>query len=265
MHLEGVTIMRRTFWWFGFLAAFVALAVDDATALGCHRRGRRCNSQPAACYCNGAAASTQQLGTAGAARFATATADEDDGEHFEGEHRADAKLSIPDAPFQFFEKLDDLFPTLEADKFMKEEHQPKITYSTDRQPEEQRNVTVNAYLYAASKEGDNDFHLILGSSPQKSKAKFFTAEISALPKSGQYQQPIRAARDQFKDGWTSSTGKTLPGGGYKFTDSPIQVKVSGALFFDVDPHPGGVGPAGYKPTRRWEIHPVTAITFQPNN
>ena len=57
------------------------------------------------------------------------------------------------------------------------------TASSDRVDEEKRNVRVKAFLYAASREDDNDYHLIIGRAPNK-PAKYMTAEISGLPPSG---------------------------------------------------------------------------------
>ena len=52
-----------------------------------------------------------------------------------------------------------------------------------RIPEEQRNVRVRAFLYAASREPDNDFHLIVGDDPAAAAPKLMTMEISGLPPS----------------------------------------------------------------------------------
>ena len=50
---------------------------------------------------------------------------------------------------------------------------------SDRTPEEERNVRVRAFLYAASRESDNDFHLIVGD--EGDQAKMMTMEVSGLP------------------------------------------------------------------------------------
>jgi hypothetical protein len=42
---------------------------------------------------------------------------------------------------------------------------------------------------------------------------------------------------------------------------PVPVRVTGSLFWDVDHENELVGPADFKPTSAWEIHPISAIDF----
>jgi len=130
-----------------------------------------------------------------------------------------------------------------------------------RVPQEQKFVTVTAFLYAASRESDNDFHCIVGLDPSK-PARFMNVEVSALPPSSSpFFAKIRAARNQFKTFFTSN-GDGLPTQGYDRYDPPISIKVTGSLFFDVDHVPPAVGPKDMKPRSAWEIHPVSDIQFE---
>src|SRR5438105_7663523 len=82
---------------------------------------------------------------------------------FAGNDRKAAKLSISAAPPEKFKDLADLVASLPSISAMKA-HQPviKLDPTSGRVTEEERNVTLNAFLYAASREADNDFHLIVG-------------------------------------------------------------------------------------------------------
>jgi hypothetical protein len=62
-------------------------------------------------------------------------------------------------------------------------HKPPITTGADskRVAEEDRNVRLKVFLYAASREDDRDFHLIIGRSRRKKQPMYITVEISGLP------------------------------------------------------------------------------------
>ena len=98
---------------------------------------------------------------------------------FRGTSRKAAKLSIADAPLEPFNDVQDLIASFEDHDTMVDKGIP-TTADSDRVAEEKRNVRVKAFLYAASMEDDNDFHLIIGRDPSKA-AKYMTAEISGLP------------------------------------------------------------------------------------
>src|SRR3954470_9050439 len=87
-----------------------------------------------------------------------------DRDTFIGHDRAKAKTSISDAPLETNYSLGRLERSLyDIDDFMRNEHQPPITKQSPRVIEEDRNVRVLAYLWAAKRESnDNDFHLIIG-------------------------------------------------------------------------------------------------------
>jgi hypothetical protein len=181
-------------------------------------------------------------------------------DNFCGTARKKAKTSVASAPNEFFSNLDDLLDSLEDDDDMID-RDPPISHgaASDRVSEEKRNVTVDAFLYAATGEDDNDYHLIIGNDLSGGQRRYMNVEISGLPASGQFRAPLKEARDQFKDFFEDE----LPGHSYDFYNPPIPVRISGSLFYDIDHSPGAVGPQGRKPKTSWEIHPITNIEFEP--
>ncbi len=128
--------------------------------------------------------------------------------------------------------------------------------------EERRNARLSAFLYAASREDDNDYHLILGRDPSL-PPRYLTVEISGLPHSrSRHFGKLKAAREAY----FRFFGNGLPGPTYDFYDPPIPVEVAGSLFFDMSHATGGrPGPQKLRPNMPvvWEIHPVTRIVFEP--
>jgi hypothetical protein len=188
------------------------------------------------------------------------------GDNFKGTARKAAKLSKAQAKLEKFGDLKDLIDSLTSDAKMVSLHIPTDAKS-DRVKEEQRNVQINAFLYAASRESDNDFHLIIGRDPKNPKEMYMTVELSGLPpKSAPAFNDLKAARDSFKKFYKDTLGANLPGMSYSFPRPPIPVVVEGSLFFDATHSQGSrPGPASLKsrmPTI-WEIHPITKITFKP--
>lgn len=124
-----------------------------------------------------------------------------------------------------------------------------------RYPEEQRNVTVPAFLWYVGKEADNDYHLILGSTADNT-ATYMNAEVSGLPAGGVDIDGLSQARTQL----VGLLGGHEPAPGqYHPVTPPLSVRVTGSLFFDGDHRPGEVGPVGHQPKTVWEIHPVTDL------
>lgn len=196
-----------------------------------------------------------------AARFVSAAPA---GDNFTGTARKAAKISIADAPVKLFMDLKNLIKSLPADSDMIA-HQPKIktTATSDRVTEEKRNVRVKVFLYAASREDDNDYHLILGRDPNLAPEMYMTMELSGLPPSTRPSfAKLKATRDAFKTFFAGD----LPGTSYEFYDPPIPVRIEGSLFFDMS-HSSGTrpGPKSLKsrmPTI-WEVHPLTKMVFNP--
>jgi hypothetical protein len=180
---------------------------------------------------------------------------------FQGTDRRDAKLSIVDAQTEDFADLATLVGSLTSDDDMVN-HDPPLTRDPgfERVQEEDRNVHTKGFLYAASRENDNDFHFIVGTEPG-SDPTYMNMELSGLPPADSDTfDRLKAARDAYT---TFVSGQT-PGAGYHHYDPPIPVEVWGSLFFDIThahgPHPG---PANLRPKTIWEVHPISKIVFEP--
>lgn len=186
------------------------------------------------------------------------------GDAYRGKDRKAAKLSIAAAQVEGFEDIKVLIETLPSEEAMIS-HDPPITIDpeSDRVEEEDRNVRFRAFLYAASREADNDFHLIVGRDPQLDPM-YMTMEVSGLPpEDSEYFSKLKATRDAYKEFF----GDHLPGASYDFYDPPIPIEVEGSLFFDMthsaNPPDKRPGPHARKPRTIWETHPVTNILFEP--
>ena len=183
---------------------------------------------------------------------------------FAGTARKKAKLSLSSAPTESFDDLSGLVGDLPSDQSMGGRVPPIATASTSgRVAEEKRNVRLPVFLYAASREDDNDFHLIVGESPDAAQAVYMTVELSGLPSSrSRSHAALKRARDAFK----AFFGSDLPGMSYDFYDPPIPLVIEGSLFFDMSHLVGGKpGPSSLRddiPTI-WEIHPISEIVFEP--
>lgn len=184
------------------------------------------------------------------------------GNAFQGTARKSAKLSISTKKVEQFDDVKELIDTLPEHEDMVK-HKPKITTTSTskRVIEEDRNVRVTAWIYAASREDDNDFHLIVGRAPTKART-FITMEISGLPPANAASRAkLEKVRDTYMDFFTD-----LPGTGYDFYKPPIPVEIGGSLFFDMSHAKGGrPGPQDLRPDMPvvWEVHPVTQLVFEP--
>jgi len=196
----------------------------------------------------------EEIPTAGAARLTP-------GDNFAGTDRRDAKLSIANAPTEQFDDLQNLVGTLTADSKMID-HKPPLTTAPgcQRVTEEVRNVRVRAFLYAASREADNDFHFIVGRDASLSPT-YMNMELSGLPPR---TSPAFKKLDTARTSYKTFIKDQLPGAGYHHYDPPIPIEVQGSLFFDIThaqgPHPG---PAQLRPKTIWEVHPISDIVFEP--
>ena len=188
------------------------------------------------------------------------------GDNYQGTDRKAAKLSIAEAKVESFADLKALIASLPAETVMTN-HKPKIgTGSTaGRVKEETRNVRVKAFIYAASRESDNDFHLIVGRNPQKTPEMYMTMELSGLPSaSAQAFDQLKAARDAFKQFFKDKLENNLPSLTYDFYQPPLSVEIEGSLFFDITHATGSrPGPKSLKSRMPvvWEVHPITKIVF----
>ena len=181
------------------------------------------------------------------------------GDNFAGIARKAAKLSIAVAPTENFSDVSKLIASLPAVAAM-----VKLNISTaansNRVSQEKRNIHVTGFLYAASAEADNDFHLIVGSSATAAQEAYMTMEVSGLPPAGSPAfVALNTARTTYKQFFGAAN---LPGAGYHFYQPPIPVQIDGSLFFDATHSTGQApGPPSLKsrmPTI-WEVHPITKI------
>ena len=205
---------------------------------------------------------------AGAPVPAAAAAAKPKGETFQGTARRAAKISLADAKVEVFQDLRDLIQSLPPDKEMKD-HKPKIKEDkgSNRVEKERRNVRVSCFLYAASRENDNDYHLILGRDPGEDPV-YMTMELSGLPPaSSPHRKALSRARDAFNKFFAADGDDLrLPGATYDFYRPPIPVDVQGSLFFDISHASGSKpGPKDLRPDMPtiWEVHPISRIVFEP--
>jgi len=204
-----------------------------------------------------------------AAGIAEAVAEAVAGDDFAGTSRKASKITIADAPMEKFDDIRDLIATLPSKKAMTTDHKPKITTAatSKRAKEEKRNVRVDGFLYAASREKDNDFHVILGVDPDDSgDPVYLNIEISGLPSSNSAAfAKLRTARNAFKK-FFGAHPAGIPGPSYDYYKPPVPVRIEGSLFYDIN-HATGAKPGPQSLRSKiptiWEIHPITKIVFEP--
>ena len=188
------------------------------------------------------------------------------GDNFGGTARKAAKLSISTAKTENFADVKALIKTLPAESKMIHHNPPIGTGATSKRvKEEERNVHVTAFMYAASREADNDFHLIIGLGPTVTPDMYMTMELSGLPPAGSASfAKLKAARDAFKKFFKDIGGQS-PGTTYDFYHPPIPVQIDGSLFFDMSHASGGrPGPPSLKSRMPviFEVHPITKIVLK---
>jgi hypothetical protein len=189
------------------------------------------------------------------------------GDQYSGTARKAAKISVSPAEGETFSDLVELIDSLPAEDAMIH-HDPPIGdgATSGRVAEEHRNVRVRTFLYAAKREDDNDFHLIVGLDPSEPELVCLNIELSGTPpESSEHFAKLDAARAAFK-AFFANQPQGLPGFGYDFYDPPIPVDVQGSLFFDVTHATGGrPGPDPLRPFIPviWEIHPISEIVLEP--
>ena len=187
--------------------------------------------------------------------------DEDDRDIFRGCARRKAKVALvpldPATTFRF-DSVAELKAMIRDDWVMDDQVMrnlsPPLTCdpTKGRRAREQRNVVVKAFLYAASKEDDNDFHVMIGDEDCTTGNCYINVEISGMPPTSS------ASFDALEDariGFLELLGGEEPGTKYVEFE-PFPVTVSGSSFFDVDHAAGSVGAPCCKPDTAWEIHPV---------
>ena len=125
---------------------------------------------------------------------------------------------------------------------------------------------MDAFIYASSRETDNDFHMIVGLDPNAGVEVYMTMELSGLPPQTAASFPqLSAARTAFKTFFANEAGGTLPGPTYDFYHPPLAITIEGSLFFDMThakgSRPGPASLKGHMPVI-WEVHPVSSIVFK---
>ena len=130
------------------------------------------------------------------------------GKHFRGTAGKAAKISISPAASETFADLVELIEGLPAEDAMID-HDPRIkdTATSGRVAEEHRNVRVRTFLYAAKREDDNDFHLMVRIDPSEPVLVCLNIELSGTPpESSDHFAKINAARDAFEETFASPKG-----------------------------------------------------------
>ncbi|MEI6488818.1 MAG: hypothetical protein WCP52_07645 [Bacteroidota bacterium] len=174
-----------------------------------------------------------------------------DGDDFDGEARIGAKLTLGTGEVEKEISVNDFLSTFSGS--------PSLDDTSPRSAVEQRNIQVTGWLYTYAREGDEDYHLIIGNSNKKTGLKLMSAEISGLPKS------TASSFTKLSDARTQFTQVILHGENYcsgftkKLLKNPIKVTITGSVFYDTHHASGGSGTGIYKSTTPWEIHPVTSI------
>lgn len=182
-------------------------------------------------------------------------------DEFSGQSRFLAKTSIAHHQASTV-TIPQLYNELPSDEVMKVDY--GIKKNSPRCDLEDINLSIICWLYTYKYEDDGDYHLIVGSSKNKDQARYFSAEISGLPKKGsinyQFYDRLKKAREEF---YTVIDGCPVCQKKYytKMFDTPIKVKITGSLYWDID-HSGNSrhsGTGDFSSESCWEIHPVTEI------
>ncbi|MFL5051953.1 MAG: hypothetical protein ACJ8D4_17755 [Xanthobacteraceae bacterium] len=174
-----------------------------------------------------------------------------------------AKLSVGAGQTESFDDLKDLLGTLPADDIMASRVSPAAADGDIlRVAEEQRNVRLRAFLYAAKKQMNNDYYMIIGRARESKPRIFMTAVVSGLPPndSPSFAQ-LKAARDACKEFF----GEHLPTRAYNHYEPPVPLEIEGSLLFDVSKFGGTqIGPANLRKDMKtvWQIRPLTKIVFE---
>jgi hypothetical protein len=181
---------------------------------------------------------------------------------YQGHYRENCKTVMQNLPVQPFGSVDALLHSLPSDGVMRS-HYPGFhdirTAPTTRLAEETHVATVVGQLVAVKFEdarqpgGDNDFHLIIGSST----GAYMNMEVSGLPRSGDPNHRFQDVRQQLLA--ILMAAHISPNTRYQKPTSQLLVRVTGSLYFDGDHEADSIGPEGFRPRTVWEIHPVQDI------
>jgi hypothetical protein len=178
---------------------------------------------------------------------------------FDGTVRKIAKVTIFEGQMKPFDSVGHLREWLPYDRDMRDldiGRGPDV----DRVKQEKFNVTLTAYIYTFRKEGDNDYHVIIGDGPDTPNRKYINAEVSGIPEVGtdENRAQLWKVRNAFKQTFQlDAEGPDT----YLPLEPPVPVQITGSLFWDVEHYPNTVGPRFASPKTAWEIHPISRINF----
>jgi hypothetical protein len=179
-------------------------------------------------------------------------------EIFHASYRAQAKTSFARATLERFADIEDLFGPLPSDNQMANDY-PELLKRKDnlspRIPLEKRNVKVAAWIYWVVPEGDHDFHVIIGNTPQLTSATvFMNSEVSGLPEANPSKTPFPQRRKDIRAILVNHPNES------GLFNPPVPVDVTGSLLWDGEHRaPNNVGTAELKPKKAWEIHPIREL------
>ena len=176
---------------------------------------------------------------------------------FAGSARATAKKSFAIATYVTYPTIASVRASMQTDTYMRS---IGITTSSPRKTQEQRNVSItSAYLYAISRESDNDLHMIIGDGTA-SPTTLLNCECGGLPSTTSTSYAaMKAVRDYLKSYFGTDFCGTS---GYTHFAHPVHITIlKGSLFYDIDHGAGTVGPTGYRANTSWEMHPISSIKF----
>ena len=188
-------------------------------------------------------------------------------DNYRGIERKATELSIGNGSVEYFNDVSDLISSLPAQSTMMMRYPPtSFRANPGRVAEEQRNVRLRGFLYAASLVDNTDYRLIIGRDPDAKQPLYLIAVVSGLPPSSNESfARLNDAREAFKKYFEKNFITGLPGKSYSFYAPPISVEIDGSLFFNIahlpeDQKPGPQSLKSQIPTI-WEINPITKITF----
>jgi len=188
-----------------------------------------------------------------------------DSDKFCGTDRNAAKNSVANAYTLIYKNLPAFIKSLPSDDEMGKTHFPEIRKDSGskRVDEEKKNIHIKqSWIYAIAQQSDGDYRIIIGDSPDKSKAVFFNVAISALPemKNSSYNR-LHSARQEFKNFFGINNCCTI-GKLFVFL-TPVEIEFAGSLFFNKSGYDNKseIGFKNLKPKTYWEIHPITKIKY----
>jgi hypothetical protein len=177
---------------------------------------------------------------------------------FQGCNRGNVKTTMLNKTPISFQTVKELLAVLPNKDFMKAKGISSVETGL-RDQEENKNVLVRkAFLFAIYKEDDNDYHMIVGSTPDVNTAVLMNIEISGLPRSASaaIKAKFNIPRNRIENVSFLQNIPCKPSP-IRLLKTPIELKnIRGSLFWDSQHSGGGVGPAAARPKSAWEIHPV---------